>query len=211
MISTANYSSLPNKDKLQQISKAVSVMDAILSQEWEYRYYSYQSKWSDSEEFCEMRNGQGDHMLILFRNDGCVINGMTHEYYPKNKGKLTKGLPEIYNEFIFGEPVNSIGTTFCLWTSNDAAWKVGELESPEDGSGEMLQIFDGNPQTYIDWAKNYFEDAFLADKNTFGIVSDIYKGNVLTKDMILSVVDKIDDWEKLKTDLKEINYSFELE
>jgi hypothetical protein len=24
-------------------------------------------------------------------------------------------LPKVFNEFIFGEPVKSIGTTFCIW------------------------------------------------------------------------------------------------
>lgn len=66
-----------------------------------------------------MRNGQGDELLILFRNDGCVINGMAHEYYPKDKAKLTIELPQIYHGFIFGEPVHSTGTTFCIWTNNE--------------------------------------------------------------------------------------------
>jgi hypothetical protein len=82
MISTTNLALLPNKLHLRQICKAISVLDAILSPEWVDRYYSYQSKWSENEEFCEMRNGQGDDMMILFREEGCVINGMTHEYYP---------------------------------------------------------------------------------------------------------------------------------
>ncbi|MDF1698687.1 MAG: hypothetical protein P1U56_22735 [Saprospiraceae bacterium] len=34
-------------------------MEAIISPEWEYRYYSYQKDWSEIEEFCEMRNGHG--------------------------------------------------------------------------------------------------------------------------------------------------------
>ncbi len=211
MISTSNYSSLPDKLHLQKICKAISVLDAILSPEWEYRYYSYQSKWSDNEEFCEMRNGQGDHMLILFRKEGCVINGMTHEYYPRDKSKLTKGLPEFYNEFIFGEPVNSIGTTFCLWTVENSKWKIGELENFDDGSGEMLEIFDSNPQTYISWATDYYEGGFKVSEHTFEVVSNIYRENVLTKKMVLSLINNLEDWDKLKEDLKEINFPFQFE
>ena len=62
---------LPNQNKLQTICKAISVLDAILSQEWQFRYYSYNKNWSDSEEFFEMRNGSGDQMLILFNQNGC--------------------------------------------------------------------------------------------------------------------------------------------
>jgi hypothetical protein len=158
-----------------------------------------------------MRNGSGDHMLILFQNEGCVINGMTHEYYPKDKGKLTAGLPKVYYEFIFGEPVNSIGTTFCLWTIDKSIWRIGEPEDFEDGSAEMLAILDGNPQTYIDWATEYYEDSFVPSDNTYEVISEIYDGSVLTRAMILSLVDNLSDWGKLKDDLKEINYPFQLD
>ena len=69
MISTKELN-LPERQKLQTICKAISVLDATLSQEWEYRYYSYNNEWADKEEFCEMRSGSGDQFLkqnfILF-------------------------------------------------------------------------------------------------------------------------------------------------
>lgn len=210
MISTASLNALPDRYRLQQICKAASVLDAILSQEWQYRYYSYNSKWSDSEEFCEIRNGHGDHVLILFNSAGCVINGMTHEYYPKDKSKLTKGLPKVYDEFIFGEPVHTIGTTFCLWTAEDGRWQIGEVADFDDGSEERLRIFDGNPQTYINWAIDYYEDDFIVNENSARIVYDIYQGKELTKEMVLSISNKVNDWEQLKNDLIEIDYPFQL-
>ena len=45
MISTKKLQNLPNKEKLQKICKSISVLDAIISQDWEYRYYSYNQKW----------------------------------------------------------------------------------------------------------------------------------------------------------------------
>lgn len=57
---------LPNREILQKLCKRIVVLDAIFSQEWQYRYYSYNSKWSENEEFCEICNGKGDHILILF-------------------------------------------------------------------------------------------------------------------------------------------------
>lgn len=181
-------------------------MDAILSEDWLNRYYTFNSKWAESEEFCGMRNGQGDELLILFRNDGCVINGMTHEYYPKDKVRLTTGLPKIYDEFIFGEPVNSIGTTFCFWTNNQNQWQIGLVENLEDGSEEMLKIFDGNPQTYIDWATDYYADGFIVNENTIRLVTEIYEGKPLTKSMVLTINNAIEHWEQLQEDLAEINY-----
>ena len=210
MISTENYSSLPDRHKLKEICKSISVIDAILSEDWLDRYYTYNSKWAEDEEFGGMKNGEGDELLILFRNDGCVINGMTHEFYPRDKSKLTTGLPKIYHEFIFGEPVNSIGTTFCIWTNNSNAWQIGEVENFEDGSTDMLKIFDGNPQTYIDWATDYYEGGFVVNENTLKVVTEIYEGKALTKSMVMTINSDIDHWKQLQEDLGEINYPNDL-
>lgn len=66
MITTKDFKLLPNKNSLQNICKAISVLDAIICQEWEYRYYSYNSQWGEGEEYCEMRDGSGDLMNIFF-------------------------------------------------------------------------------------------------------------------------------------------------
>lgn len=208
MISTKDYSLLPDRKNLQTICKAISVLDAIISQEWEYRYYSYNNEWSNNEEFCEMRNGSGDQMLILFRQDGCVINGFAHEFYQQDKQKLTTNLPSIFDEFIFGEPVKTIGTTFCLWTTEDKHWQVGQIENYEDNSEEMLNIFDGNPQTYIDWATEYFEESYIESGIPLDTVTKIYGGQTLTKEMVLTIVEELEDWEQLESDLNEIGYPY---
>ena len=208
MISTQNYSLLPDRKSLQTICKAISVLDAIICQEWEIRYYSYNSQWADQEEFCEMRNGSGDQMLILFREDGCVINGYAHEFDQQDKAKLTINLPTIFNDFIFGEPVKSIGTTFCLWTTELKNWQTGQIEIFEDNSEEMLNIFDGQPQTYIAWATDYFEDSYKEGGIPLDTVTKVYGGQTLTREMVLSIVDELEDWDQLEKDLIEINYPY---
>ncbi len=208
MISTKNYSLLPDRKSLETICKAISVLDAIISQEWQFRYYSFNSKWDTNERCLQMRNGSGDEMHILFREDGCVINGFAHEYNQQDKTKLTNNLPSIFKDFSFGEPVNSIGTTFCLWTIELKKWEVGQLENVEDNSEEMLNIFDGQPQTYIDWAKEYFEESYKKTGIPLDTVSKIYNGETLTKEMVLSIVDELEDWQQLEKDLIEINYPY---
>ncbi|KXH85806.1 hypothetical protein [Chryseobacterium kwangjuense] len=208
MISTKDYSLLPDPENLRRICKAISVLDAILSQEWQYRYYSYNNKWSDQEEFFEMRNGSGDHMFILFLKNGCVINGFAHEYPQQNKQQLTVNLPPVFNEFIFGEPVNSIGTTFCLWATRQKNWQTGQPEHYEDMSEELLSIFDGHPQTYVDWATEYFEESYKETGIPLETVTKIYNGETLTKDMVLSIVEEPEDWEQLENDLSEIGYPY---
>ena len=206
MISTQHYLNLPNRDKLQKLCKSISVIEAIITEDWLDRYYSYNSKWADQEEFSEKRNGQGDSLQILFHRDGCVINGMTHDYYPRDKSKLTEGLPEIYKEFIFGEPVHSIGTTFCIWTNDQNIWQIGNTDNHNNGSEEMLEIFDGDPNTYMAWAADYYEDKFIINENTLNVITDIYQGKLLTKSMAISINKAISHWTQLQEDLREIDY-----
>lgn len=214
MISTANIQDLPAIASVQQICKATAVLDAIICPDWEYRYYSYDKKWSKTEECFQTNNGEGDEMHILFSKDGCVINGFAHELYDFDaklpaKEKLTKDLPAVFDSFINGEPVQSIGTTFCIW-STGSEWEQGELEHNEDGSDEMLDIMDGNPQTYIDWASEYFVESYKESGIPLETVTSIYNGETLTKEMVLSIVHDVEDWKQLKKDLKEIGYPHSL-
>jgi hypothetical protein len=57
------------------LSKALAMLDAILSPEWEYRYYSCNGKWAPGETMASMRNGSGDGYFILFNGHGAAIKG----------------------------------------------------------------------------------------------------------------------------------------
>ena len=213
MISTKKLQNLPNKEKLQKICKSISVLDAIISQDWEYRYYSYNQKWRKDEELFEMRDGCGDQMLILFTKNGCVINGFAHELYDfeeslPSESELIKGIPDVFNDFILGEPVATIGTTFCIWTNENNQWQLGNIKHFKDGSDEMLSIFDGNPQTYIDFAIDYFEEDYLSTENAKNTVIKIYNHETLTREMVLSIVNELEDWAQLESDLEEIGYPY---
>lgn len=208
MSSTKQPQLLPNREKLQAVCKAISVVDAILSQEWEYRYFSYNNKWAAGEEFFEMRDGEGSRMLVLFHKEGCVINGFDAEVKKRNKTELTQGLPTIYHPFIFGEPVKSYGTTFCLWTNQKEEWEVGKIKDAEDNSEDFLAFFEEDPTTYVEWATDYFEGSYVKSGIPIATVTKIYQGQVLTKKMVLTIVDELEDWKQLETDLKEIGYPF---
>lgn len=235
MPSTENLDHLPKPNDLQRICKSISALEAIISPEWEYRYYSYQKDWGEGEEFCEMRDGQGDQMLILFTKNGICINGFAHEsqmngwkqiqieekksfkeklFGTKNEPKtelrqeifngVLDSLPEVFNEFIYGEPVKSIGTTFCIWSiEND--WKIGEIKLPndnyKDGSKDLLQLLDGRATTYKNWAEEYYEKEFKIE-----LIESVYAGNPISKELVLELNSEIEDWEVLKTELQEIGF-----
>lgn len=197
-LSTGNLSLLPNPTELKQICKSISALEATICPEWEYRYYSYNKDWSETEEFYEMRNGQGDQMLILFSKEGACINGFAHESelngwrqeLIEKQAELVQEivngifdeLPTIFQEFVFGEPVRSIGTTFCIWqTDSGSQWKTGKVKLPKDnykdGSADLLQLLDGRSSTYTEWAEGYYEDEFKDKELNLNIVEKIFKGN----------------------------------
>ncbi|MFK8160831.1 MAG: hypothetical protein AB8H12_00065 [Lewinella sp.] len=233
-LSTKYLGLLPSPAELKIICKAISALEAIICQDWEYRYYSYQSGWSETEELFEMRNGQGDQMLILFSEQGTCINGFAHEsemngwkrakqnqkksFFQKLYGsreklvqELPKGLvddlPKVFNDFIFDEPIKSIGTTFCIWrTTTDQEWIMGNTPSFDNkygnGSSYLLQLLDGSPMSYKRWAEDYYEEIDL----NLEAIEKLYNQTVLTKELIISINPEIEDIESLKSDLQEIGY-----
>jgi len=208
MLSTTNYTALPSAAALQRLAQSLAVLDAINSPDWEYRYYSYNPNWAPGEAVLEMRDGEGDEMLVLFRPEGCVINGFLHEYDQPEKAQVTRGLPEVFDSFVFEEPVASLGTTFCLWYTPAHGWQRGVVENEDDGSEELLYIFDNDPATYAEWATEYYTDETDRRPLTAAAVAPIYHHEVLTKAMVLAINEELEDWTMLAADLQEIGYPY---
>src|SRR5689334_5634570 len=66
VISARNLSPLPGVDHLRRLLQSMAMLDAILSPEWEFRYYSFDSKWSPGEQMGSMRDGGGDDFFAHF-------------------------------------------------------------------------------------------------------------------------------------------------
>lgn len=209
MISSTNLRLLPDSKDLKAYCKSMAVLDAILSQDWIYRYYSYNSDWSTDEEFFEMRNGEGGQLLILFRKEGTVINGFSADAEEGDKEKLTAQLPAVFQEFMFGEPVSSTGTTFCIWQLEGESWKTGIASENDNHSEELLSALHPNPASYTAWATTYF-NSFKQTGIPIDVVTRIYAQEALTKEMVLSIVRQLEDWELLQEDLAEISYPYHI-
>jgi hypothetical protein len=209
MFSTTNYAGLPSAAAMQRLAQSLAVLDAINSPDWEYRYYSYNPEWARGEAVLEMRDGEGDEMLVLFRAEGCVINGFLHEYDQPEKAQVIRGLPDVFDSFLFEEPINSLGTTFCLWYTPAHGWQRGIVENEDDGSEELLYIFDNDPATYAEWATEYYLDETDRRPLTAEAVAPVYHHEVLTKAMVLAINEELEDWTMLAADLQEIGYPYD--
>lgn len=171
MIDTRHLDSLPGIDELRRLLQSLAMLDAILSPDWQGRYYSFSATWAAGEQMGSMRNGSGDHFFAHFGPAGCWLKGFAHEspMSPfRNEGQPTvwPGVLESASGAFAAclhEPAFNIEeTTFCLWRKySDAAWKIGEIAFPPDadpdGSANLLSPLDGLPQTYADWAADYYE------------------------------------------------------
>ena len=135
---------------------------------------AYNSKWDEGEEFFEFRNGEGDEMKILFKENECVINGyLKGMEQTRTKEEIIMKLPKLFAPFLHGEPVASSGrkkykikliiiivvinnlskkikkgTSFCFWT-NAGKWENCDKEYKETLVQDVLRIFDGKETTYV--------------------------------------------------------------
>ncbi|MET7312684.1 hypothetical protein ABZS68_38140 [Streptomyces sp. NPDC005571] len=70
---------LPAPEIVRARSKAMAMLDAVLSPEWGFRYYSYDTQWAPSEEFASMKDGSGDDYVIVFSESGVYAQATHHE------------------------------------------------------------------------------------------------------------------------------------
>jgi hypothetical protein len=59
--------------------QAMAMLDAVLEAVWQYRYYSFTSRWSSTERMGSMRDGRGDDLFAVFDSNGCFLKGFAHE------------------------------------------------------------------------------------------------------------------------------------
>ena len=194
-ISTQNLDALPGIDRLKLLLQSLATLDAIMSPEWEYRYYSFDANWSPGEQMGSMRNGSGDELFALFTDAGSFIKGFAHEYpmtpYRTQPPQIWAGvLDEIPDDFSSGvnEPAFSMNeTTFCIWRRySDSSWCHGPIDFPEgddpDGSAYLLRSLDDDPATYCRFAEDYFESTVPVEA-----VSHVYNHLALTAQVVQSL------------------------
>jgi hypothetical protein len=208
---------LPDIPNLVRRCKAIAMLDAILSPDWEMRYYSFNSLWNTddaSEMMASMRDGSGDHYFIWFTSQGAAIKGFAQESVLNPDNNDGAPYPEVFANFpqelshFLKEPAFLIDdTTFCYWRRHsDQSWHSGNILFPAnagvdpDGSRDLLQILDGRASTYVRYAQEYFEiDIDEAD------VNHVYQLKPLNADL-LSRLHSDRKLDQLADEIEEIGY-----
>ena len=204
-VGTGNLSSFPTPSLLKKIMQSMAALDAIISTEWEYRYYSFNSVWGDGEMMGSMRNGSGDDLFILFSASGAFVKGFSHEQweeFPADEAyrEVASCFAEAVSEPAFSPEL----VTFCCWYAiARGRWEeaaIPPFDCEENGSAWMLSEIDGDATKYTEFAKEYYEVEI--DE---GAVRSIYNHVPMTVELAKSLNAEV-DYRALMSDLAEIGY-----
>jgi len=209
-LSTATPERLPDIETLRRLTKSIAMLEAIICPEWEYRYFSYNSKWAEGEEMASMRNGSGDEWFLLFDKNGAALKGLAHESPVVAEGAFARRIQETVPkalETFLKEPAFAMEwASFCIWRARtDSGWKVvlpaeGHTALKEDGSEDLIWIFDGKPETYQEWAQDYYgRDIPLK------AVQAIYAHQALSEELVSALNEEL-GMDDLVADAREIGY-----
>jgi len=214
MISTRELSALPTIGTLKRLTQSLAVLDAVIEQNWEYRYYSFYSLWDTGEQMASMRNGQGDSWYCVFGEMGAFLKGFDHESImsPWNTDSriiwpgVLNGVPSKFSAFVKDPAFSMEDTTFCIWRGHgDGEWKTGSISYPDgndpDGSEWMLSILDGDPNTYREWAESYYERPI-----GLSAVKHVYEHRPVTP-AFAKELNPAADFEGVSRDLASIGYT----
>jgi hypothetical protein len=197
MISTRDLSRLPDVARLRAAFQSMAMLDAVIMLEWQDRYYSFGANFSPdgSISIGSMRNGSGDDLHAIFGQAGCLIRGFAHEYemspYAEDPPKVFPGvLDDVPREFAdcfaVMHPDWWQNITFCIWRRHsDSAWHHGQINFPKkmvdpDGSEFLLSAYDGHPETYHEWAEEYYGPR----KFSLGAVRWVFEHRPLTEEVV---------------------------
>lgn len=194
--------------------QSLALLDAILESDWQYRYFSFNAKWSQTEQMGSMRNGSGDDLFAIFDSNGCFIRGFDHESVmsPWGSGhkKVWPGVldlvPSQLSQSLQEPAFHMEDTTFCVWRlHDDANWSVGRVDFPEgddpDGSEWMLSLVAGTPLDYQTFAADYFEVEVQLEA-----IGEVFAHAPLSRNL-LAQFPAGRAWDDLVVDAEEIGYS----
>jgi hypothetical protein len=205
---TDNLVAFPRPEELRKMMQSMAAIDAILSPEWEYRYYSFNCCWGDGEMMGSMRNGSGDDLFVLFSSHGAYMKGFSHEQWQEIPVlQAYANVPSCFASAVAEPAFSSEQVTFCCWNEKGVdKWEtalIPPIEADENGSSWMLSDIAGGPERYVEFASEYYE----VDVDP-SIVRAIYDHAPITQVMASALNAEI-EYEALLSDLAEIGYSVE--
>lgn len=158
----------PIRDLIQR-TKALAALDLILSPEWQYRYYSFNSNWAPLEQMASIRDGCGDEWWIVFHESGwAALKGLGHESEAWSEGRellsaaIQGAFPAELHGFTHEPAFRWDSTSFGYFQLPEiGAWKCANTATPfaslDSGDVGLLSLLTGGAEAYVQFAAEYFE------------------------------------------------------
>ncbi len=213
-----NYTQLPIQEELKKILLCQAALDIIMIDEEEswLRSTSFYKDFSDGVDMVKIDNGSGDHVYIMFSKHGAIIKGFDHESelspYANDKGEIAKGIYDFVPDELsklLDDSVEPDDVTFCIWRSkNDSFWRKGDIavlkenKDANDGEGYLLGLIFDNAESWLDWAKDYYEEA---EQLKLEFVKNVYEHKIEKKE-IKEIINPDRDIEEIIKELEQIGY-----
>ncbi|MEV6287155.1 hypothetical protein [Kribbella sp. NPDC051770] len=205
---------LPDVATVRRISRALAVLDLIVCEDPAYRYYSFDARWSETEEAALMVDGSGDEFSIVFAPEGVFARGFAHESEMSpygNNGELWPGLldgvPDVLHaardEPAFRDAEDGLlNATVAFWrTPADDRWVSGPVApSGDDGAERLFGVLTEGPDGYLPLAEDRYEVALDLDA-----IRHVYALMPLTE-YVVTLLNRNRKLADLKEDLAEIGY-----
>jgi hypothetical protein len=184
-------------ESLKKKLKSLALADAILSPEWEYRYFSYNSQWAEQEEMASMRDGTGGHWFVLFQTEGRVGYKFISpdDGLIDNLSEIKDKIPLQYKAFI-EEPAFYVDQATGIWLLKNNEWIKYGLSRPKYLE-DLATVIEWGVEGYKKWAEDYYERDIDQEA-----LSHIFKHEV-SQSLIKKLNSEI-TIEELDKDLKEI-------
>jgi hypothetical protein len=200
---------LPGIEELRKLTQSLAMLDAIMSTEWEYRYYSFNCRWDTDEMMASMRDGSGSHWFLHFSRAGAFLKGFAHESPMASNAPwpgVVDSVPPVFARSTKEPAFMMRDTTFCFWREPEGdRWQQGEIAFPShpdpDGSQQLLGILNGGPEWYQSFAIAYNEMEI-----PLAAVVAIYDFQPITNQLVLSLNPEEAFIEDVIVDAKEIGY-----
>lgn len=200
---------LPTPPELLKRARALAALDLILCPEWEYRYYSFNTKWAEGQMMASMRNGSGDEWWIVFDEAGwTALKGLAHESPAWAGGgdapsqALQKSCPDEIRDFAHEPAFRWDSTGFCYfrlpgadeWTRANDLTPFSHLDAGED---ELFGHLSGSAEDYHEYAADYFETEVPLDS-----IRHVFEGKPITPELVAKINPEV-DYEEIEEELYE--------
>jgi hypothetical protein len=190
---------LPAPADLERICKGIAMLDAMISSDWDSRYYSFDASWNKraKHRMASMRNGSGDDWFIVFTPAGVFVKSFWHEYKRASVDDIFAGMPKPLAQhkkeaaFMIDD-----GITFGGF-HDGTGWTLRGNAAP---LVEELAILSGDPAAYRTYAAAYFEE-----KVPLAAIEHVLAGKKLDAKLVARVT-KEQTLADLKSELADIGY-----